>query len=586
MKKYDILNQALEVICKEAPSTYKSYLPSEKPEENIKRFSLAYIHLYLKVKFGISDFVERHALITDGTNDGGLDAYYIDSDNKKLYLIQSKYRANAKNFENKSIDADELLSMEISRITKGVGTDSNGVNYNSKIIDFQNKLKSIRDIAKYDYIVVILANVKHNDEKIRRLIDNSEYIVFDHEKTYSDLIFPLTAGTFYDPDEITIKLNLAEKTSLNLKQSVESDYGSYSVTVLFVPCIEIAKMLSKYKNSVLKFNPRCYLSLAKDSVNDKIKNEIISSKKNNFALLNNGLTVLSDNVQISESTGEVDAGQLILTRPQILNGGQTAFTLSLIYDGIKNNDYSCLEGKEVLVKIVTRRKDGADFDRKFVQMISNATNQQSEVIEADRRSNHEIQLSIQKDVFDKFGYFYERKHGEFFDGVNQKVINKKLVIDRLDFIKAYYAYKGVPAAARRSNEKELFKETKFTEILADGSSIEYKFFAWKIFSYLVELERKEGKAGVIKYGNALKYGKWCVIYSIALRNPNVQADNIDGLVELEVQKSLDKWLDFDEYIKNRNIKENSKYFNSKTSNYELYYKINEINEDVKNFFLK
>ena len=33
----------------------------------------------LKVKFGVVDFLERHKLITDGPQDGGVDAYCIDS---------------------------------------------------------------------------------------------------------------------------------------------------------------------------------------------------------------------------------------------------------------------------------------------------------------------------------------------------------------------------------------------------------------------------------------------------------------------------------------------------------------------------
>ena len=408
ISKYQILNQILDLCCKEAPQTYRSYHESKTDEQVIQRRALGYIHLYLKVKFGLADFSTRHDQITDGTQDGGIDAYHIDDDNKKVYFIQSKYRANEKNFEGKKIDADELLSMDISRVTKGNTQDSKGVQYNSKILKLQQKMREIRDIAKYDYIVIILANVKHDDAQIRRLIENCEYQVFDYEKSYTDLVFPMSTGTFYDPEEIKIKINLSEKSSPKLRQNVDCDFGRYSVTVIFVPCLEVAKILSRYKNSVLKYNPRCYLSLAKNSVNEKIKHEVTSSRKNNFALLNNGITILADNLEISESTGELNAGQLILTQPQILNGGQTAYTLSLIYDDIKDNDYLVLSDKEVMIKVITRIKTDEEFDHRFVQMISNATNQQSEVIEADRRSNHSIQLNLQKEIYKKYGFFYER----------------------------------------------------------------------------------------------------------------------------------------------------------------------------------
>lgn len=578
----------MDLCCKEAPVSYRSYHDSKNDEQVIQRRALGFIHLYLKVKFGLAEFSTRHAQITDGTQDGGIDAYHIDDDNKKIYFIQSKYRANEKNFEGKKIDADELLSMDISRVTKGYTDDAKGVPYNTKIMSLQQKLRDIRDIAKYEYIVILLANVKHDDAQIRRLIENCEYQIFDYEKSYTDLVFPMSTGTFYDPEEIKIRINLHEKSSPKLRQAVDCDFGRYSVTVIFVPCLEIAKILSRYKNSVLKYNPRCYLSLAKNSVNEKIKQEVTASRKNNFALLNNGITILADNLEISESTGELNAGQLILTQPQILNGGQTAYTLSLIYDDIKDNDYTVLSDKEVMIKIITRIKTDEEFDHRFVQMISNATNQQSEVIEADRRSNHSIQLNLQKEIFKNYGYFYERKNGEFFEGTHNKIINKSIIIDRLDFIKAVYAYKGEPAAARRANDKELFKEAKFSEILGGTLAFHEQFFAYMIFQLLVEQETKFTKKydSVDTYGHAITYGKWAVIYAISLKKLSIpdKFQEMRELAESQVTQALKRWPEFDEFIKTKN--RGTKYFTDKTSNFELYYKVNALDNDIKEFFLK
>jgi len=588
LSKYQILNQILDLCCKEAPQSYRSYHESKTDEQLIQRRSLGYIHLYLKVKFGIADFSIRHSQITDGTQDGGIDAYQIDADNKKIYFIQSKYRATEKNFENKKIEAEELMSMDMSRVTKGYSDDAKGISYNSKILALQQKMRDIRDIAKYDYIVIILANVKHDDTQIRRLIENCDYQVFDYERSYTDLVFPMSTGTFYDPDEIRIKINLSEKSSPKLRQTVDCDFGQYSVTVIFVPCVEVAKILSKYKNSVLKYNPRCYLSLTKNSVNEKIRRAITESRKNNFALLNNGITILADNLEISESTGELNAGQLVLTQPQILNGGQTAYTLSLIYDEIQDNDYSILSDKEVMMKIITRIKNDQSFDHRFVQMISNATNQQSEVIEADRRSNHIIQLNLQKEIYQKYGYFYERKNGEFFEGINKKILSKSIIVDRLDFIKAVYAYKGDPAAARRANDKELFKETKFSEILGGNVSVKEQFFPHMIFRLLVEKESQFSKKheSVNHYGHAITYGKWAVIYAISLKGLTIpeELESLKKLAVDEIDCTLKVWPEFDEFIKSKN--KGSKYFSDKVSNFELYYKVNAFNADIKEFFLR
>jgi len=590
LSKYEMLINVLDAIRNEAPEEYKSYLPVEESVELLQKArSLAFIHLLLKVRFGVSDFLKRHQFITDGTGDGGVDAYYIDDEAKKLYFIQSKFRAIEQNFSNKEITTEEMIRMEISRITKGQGLDSNGLEFNPKIKAFQKKLQDIRDIAKYDYIVLFLCNLsKYNDEQIRRLIDNCNYEIFDAERTYKELIFPLSTGTYYNPEEIIIKINLFNKEHPKLKQIIETDFGNYQVTVLFVPTFEIAKTVSKYKNAVLKFNPRNFLSLKKQSVNERIKNSILRQSKNNFAILNNGITLLSDNVHISESTGEYNKGQLILTRPQILNGGQTAFTLSTVYDKYKDVPDNPLHSKEVLLKIITPLVTEKDIDNNFIQMISNSTNQQNEVSEADRRSNHKIQIFLQKKIFEDYGFFYERKAGEFHDGLENGIIDKSLVIDRLTFIKAYLAYIGFPAQARRSSEKLLFKEERFAETLHKTDNFPEMFYAYLLFHQMEVIENTFGKKhdSIDKYGYSILYGKWAVLASIGLLKLQIPTnmEALSKLVDEQLDERLNNWQNFDKYVLKK--RKNTKYFTSSRMNYELYYKVSLLDEDIKEYFLK
>ena len=78
-----------------------------------------FIHLFLKVSYGINDFEERENYITGEANDGGIDAYYIDRESKKILFIQSKFRTNRNNFENKEIALSEILKMDTDRIVDG-----------------------------------------------------------------------------------------------------------------------------------------------------------------------------------------------------------------------------------------------------------------------------------------------------------------------------------------------------------------------------------------------------------------------------------------------------------------------------------
>ncbi len=585
--KYSTLISVLDKLRKEAPKTYKTYHPNSDDNEATQHSrSLAFIHLLLKVKFGVASFLERHQQITDGGQDGGLDAYHIDSDKKKLYLIQSKFRNNSKNFGDKSMEADELIKMEIARITKGHETDSNEKPFNDKVLNFQKKIREIRDIAKYDYVVLLLGNVyKYNDDQIRRLIDNNNYTIYDSERAYEKLVFPLTTGTYYDPEEIEITIELANKEHPKLKQTIDTDFGQFNVTAIFVPTIEIGRVLSKFKNAILKYNPRNFLSLQKKSVNENIKSSIIDQSKNNFAILNNGITILSENVSISESTGKQNEGQLILTRPQILNGGQTAFTLSTIYDDYKDNPNNPLKKKEVLIKIITPIDSSNGIEPKFIELISNATNQQNEVSEADRRSNHEIQIELQNLIYNHFGYFYERKAGEFHDGIKNGYIPENLVIDRLKFIKSYWAYIGEAAAARRTSEAITFREDIFFRVLQNIEKYSEMFLSYLIFIELEKIEKNSKKIeSVSQYGYGLLYGKWAVTMAIGLSKPSIDPKRIfEQAVELTLQK-LNEWKLFDEFVEEKH--KESKYFLSGRKNFELYYKVDLLTSDVKEFFLR
>lgn len=89
------------------------------------------------------DFTKREEFITDGPFDGGIDAYYIDSINRMIYIIQSKFRMSKQNFEEKTISIDELLSMDVNRVTDGLDVDEQGNKYNSKIISLIEKFKRL-----------------------------------------------------------------------------------------------------------------------------------------------------------------------------------------------------------------------------------------------------------------------------------------------------------------------------------------------------------------------------------------------------------------------------------------------------------
>lgn len=94
---YQTLCKVLDSLRSEAPVTNSIYFPATgNPEGLVQARSRALLHLFLKARFGLTEFADREELVTDGSQDGGVDAYYIDKTNKFHYILQSKSTKKSK----------------------------------------------------------------------------------------------------------------------------------------------------------------------------------------------------------------------------------------------------------------------------------------------------------------------------------------------------------------------------------------------------------------------------------------------------------------------------------------------------------
>lgn len=600
--RYETLLKILDGIRNDAPDTEESKrFHSKKPDDLSFTRGQAFIHLFLWVKFGLSSFNERNSYICDGPVDGGLDAYYISETEKTVYLIQSKFRNTAKNFNAEAITVSELIRMEIERILHGHTSDSNGVLYNQKVLEFQLKLDKATRKQVYKQNVIFLANLKDvNDYQIRKLTSNLDYDVYDFERSYLELVEPMCSGTYYDPDKIVIELDLSEKSTPQLSQSITTSYGPCEVTAVYVPTKEIGRVMSQFKNALLRYNPRNYLGLSKNPVNKEIKRSIMESNHNDFALLNNGLTILAEEQEFTTLTGTRNVGRLTLARPQIINGGQTAYTLSEIYESEFSTNPPVFDGKEVLVRVVILRKrdDETPTERHvFIQKVSTSTNQQTHVKEADRFSSNPILVSIQKEIFRKYGYFLELKQGEFYNGRQKNYLSKEFIIDRILLLRAFIAFSGQPRPARANSETSIFESNFFNSIFPELSASDLSamasksFYAYLAHQFLVKLEKGEGKKSS-KYGYALRYGKYAVVCasSIAMNGDfraNISSrslQEIEQYITNKIPDILDQWRGFESKV--QTFTENSNFFDAteQIADFANYYKGNTIASDLKSFF--
>lgn len=558
-----------------------SYIvPNNEPEKINQARAKAFIHLFLKATHGILDFNQREEYITDGTHDGGIDAYYIDQQLKCIFFIQSKFRTTENNFENKDISIEELLKMDIDRILKGESTHENGIPYNSRIAGMQNKMKEISDIARFRYEVVILANLKKiSDSKIRLLTTGLPYQIFDFKKTFSDLVFPVVCGTFYNYSDLCINVNLSNKSSgAHINYTVETGLGNCDITVLFIPLDELGKLMYEYKNSILKFNPRSYLTLKEGSINDEIRQTIITKDTNEFALFNNGITILSDETFFNQRIGQKDKAQLSIKNPQIINGGQTAFTISLVYEeSLTNEEFrEKLLNKEVLVKIITfsLSKTLTPADKlELIESISDSTNKQNPVNGADRSSNNPLLIASQKALFNDFGLLLERKRGEFFDGLRYQYVEKSQIIDRGIFMRIAFSCLGYPVPPKK--EKQLLTDEKIDAVLNESRNFKRYFFGCLVFSELQSIPKKN------QIAESLSSGFYAIIAVSTAKyySDNLSEENLKRLAKESVERTTEVWQKFEEYAISQF--HNAPYFNY---NFNFYNKTYRLTSKFSNYF--
>lgn len=592
MSKYDDLVNILDTLRYEAPKENKRYYPDQNDLEKVNQArSRAYIHLFLKVKFGMTDFVQREALVTDGPSDGGIDGYYIEQENKTIYFIQSKFRPTDNNFRNKEIALEELLAMDVKRVMEGEDKDENDNPYNGKIQGLIRQISEISDMPNWQTKVVLLANVKQSlFPKLRRLTGGYGVDVYNYDRVYSELVFPLVSGTYFNIRDLKITINVDKNSSGHRIQYYPmTKYGECTVNALFVPTLEIASILSKYKNSILRFNPRSYLDLQNGNVNSKIAYSIENIETNEFALFNNGITMLSDETRYSDTVGKRNTAEVLITNPQIINGGQTAYTLSILYDKHKETgSLDIFKEKEVLLKIISfNENEGSVSDKlKLIEDISIATNQQSPVNEADRRANDKVQVKLQKQIFADFGLYYERKRGEFGDGIRKKYISRSKIIDREQFLRICLAVEDDPVGARSKSQSKLFDKRSFDTIMPEDLDYRRCMYSYLAFERITDYTSSSSNVK-----NLARYAIACVVSH--RYNEHINPSDFDDSISRELSEIISRWEDFEKSI--RSDETNKKYYfrevydqqtGEKTieTNWGAYYKGRTLNQDLKKYF--
>jgi hypothetical protein len=584
---YSTLVRVLDSLRAEAPPANSVYRP---PAGNggalIQARSRALLHLFLKARFGLVRFADREAFVTDGSGDGGIDAYYIDRRNKRIYVLQSKFRATAGNFATTNMTPSDLLKMDVRHILKGEKRAENGARYNDRIVNgLQRAIRKLPDAGNYGTQVVLLGNTKNlSAHQLKRLVEGYTVDQFPHDRTYRELLFPVINGTYFTEPNLTIEVNLANlKKDTHLDYEVRTEALRPNIKLLFVPTREIGRIMHTYKNSILKFNPRSFLELSKNAVNKDIEASIRSMGSNEFALFNNGITIIADWTSVSSDTAKRGTAQVLLRNPQLINGGQTAYTLARIYEAcVQAGDFKVFRGKEVLLRVITLvglTASRQEARLNLIEAISRASNSQTKIEESDRRSNDTVQLRLQDEFFEKYGLYYERKRGEFSDGLHDGYLSADLVVNRERLVRVALACEYNVNQARSSVSK-FFKASALTSLLKIRDAGKYSY-GYEVFALLDKKRRqrpqvKGDRYHTKSYGQALRYAQYAVVAVCANLGQPKNRSEAQALESVLIQ-----WMKFEGWAEN--LQSNGGYKSGGSFDYVNYYKGSTINADLQHY---
>lgn len=186
----------------------------------------------------------------------------------------------------------------------------------------------------------------------------------------------------------------------------------------------------------------------KSNVNKDIINTLEEKKDLQFWWLNNGITIIAEEINESSS-----AKKITIKNPQIVNGLQTSYSIFNYFH--ENSEKLGEENRSIFIKIIRidPEEEGIELD------ITKATNRQNEIRDKDIRANDEVQKNIELHFKTK-GKFYQRKDKYY----TNRRMNKKDIITLFDLAKYVYTIMFKDPVFTRNNPGKLLKDDKYNKI--------------------------------------------------------------------------------------------------------------------------
>jgi hypothetical protein len=414
--------------------------------------SQAFGHFILKMLFGLTD-EEALDCCTDGSDDNGIDAIYIESD-KKVHFFQFKFPSKVKNI-NKGVSDEEVLKL-CNGVQSFVSTDEifNTVSWNDLLKDKRQEFLAA-DICDLKLWVVRYSN--------QDLSNSSDVII----NNYMDKYYKETGNSIEFEKILAMEcMNLYESRAKNIWPDFVLPYSKTltpftdekaSISSAYVSLKSIYDTFYSIQDTVFEGNVR-FLS-PNSKINDGIRETILTSPEN-FHLLNNGITI------VCKGCSDINAKSYFNVKcGSIINGAQTVGTIINTLFSLTEEQRKQYDKSFVFVKIISFSNDNS-----LINDMVYTLNTQNQMKNSYTIDNDIIVKKLQEKINKETEYFLEIKNNEFnYCKNNMRSFNKlsKNKIDIESFIQAYTTFYDIAGmgALSKNNKASLFTNENIQKII-------------------------------------------------------------------------------------------------------------------------
>jgi hypothetical protein len=475
---------------------------------NIENHSVGFIHFALSHILKI-DRDEAISCITDGGDDCGIDAVYIDTNSAKptIHLFQmkfvSEFSKTSSEFPSNSID-------KISTFLDACLTASDLMQETCNPtlwIKVQN-IRAALEEKVHEFHIHLCSNAsKLQDRHYRRLTQITKPLEKVHISEH-DLLWFASSLSKNTTKDLTYKLPLVQQQNFGRTDGLVQGLIATVRANDLMEMIQDKNYPTEVDASFFEENIRMFLG-EQNEVNRNIVATASSNNNYEFWYLNNGITIVCQNLDYQPKSPWIKAA---MRNPQIVNGGQTSYSLFETWRSSpeKINDV------ELLVRIIETE------DPTIANRIAEATNSQSQIRSRDIRSNDRRQLLIESSLV-PHGYYYERKNDQHIHK------NDAFRIDAAKLGQIILAYiLKEPDKAKTSSQK-IFGE--FYDLVFDESNLDTDriLSIWRIYKFI----ESEKRVRIQSLNNKIDVNKdeiWIIegVYHILfMLNLNAEARGVD-----------------------------------------------------------